>query len=143
VPEALEKINLEIQAVQRKIEANEVRYAEYMLEGADLVVVAYGMMGRIAQTAVKQARARGIRAGLLRPISLYPFPYERVAELVPTTTAFLVAEMSSGQMIEDVRLAVGHERPVSFCGRIGGIVPVPEEVLAGIEQLADQEHARS
>ena len=135
-PEVLEKVNIEIQAVQRKIESNEVRYAEYMLEAAEVVVVAYGMMGRIAQTAVKKARAKGIRAGLLRPISLYPFPYGRVADLVPTTSAFLVTEMSAGQMIEDVRLAVGHDRPVSFCGRMGGIVPVPEEILASIEETA-------
>jgi len=135
VPEVLERVNKDIQAAQRSICANEVRYREYMMEGAEIVVVAYGMMGRICQTAVKQARAQGIRAGLLRPISLYPFPYARLSELADTAKAFLVAEMSAGQMIEDVLLGVGRHVPVRLFGRMGGIVPVPEEVLEAITDL--------
>ncbi len=134
--EELERINNEIQAVQNTICAHEVRYADYMLDGAEIVVVAYGMMGRICQTAVKQARAEGIAVGLMRPISLYPFPYARLTELAATARAFLVAEMSAGQMIEDVRLAVGRVLPVHLFSRMGGVVPVPEEVLADIEDLA-------
>ena len=136
VPELLEQRNFEIQAVQRQICASEVRWDEYMLDGAEIVVVAYGIMGRICQTAIKRARADGIRVGLLRPISLYPFPYDRITALAETASAFLVAEMSAGQMIEDVRLAVGRNPPVHLFGRMGGIVPLPDEVLADLEKLA-------
>jgi 2-oxoglutarate ferredoxin oxidoreductase subunit alpha len=136
VPEALEKINIEIQGVQRQICANEVRYAEYLIDDAEIIVVAYGMMGRICQTAIKKARAAGMRVGLLRPISLYPFPYARVAGLANRAKAFLVAEMSAGQMIEDVQLGVGRFAPVHLFSRMGGIVPVPEEVLVDIEHIA-------
>ena len=136
-PEVLERMNVEIQATLRLICANEVRFAEYLMDGAEIVVVAYGMMGRICQTAVKHAREQGIRAGLLRPISLYPFPYQVIERLAGSAQAFLVAEMSAGQMIEDVRLATGHQAPVHFFGRIGGIVPVPEEVLEAIERAAE------
>jgi 2-oxoglutarate ferredoxin oxidoreductase subunit alpha len=123
--------------VQREICASEVRYSEYLIDDAEMVVVAYGMMGRVAQTAVKRARAEGIRAGLFRPISLYPFPYARITELAGKTKAMLVAEMSAGQMIEDVQLGVGRQVPVHFFGRMGGIVPVPEEILAEIQRLTE------
>ncbi len=136
VAEVLEQMNLEIQAVQREICANEVRFDEYMMDGAELVMVAYGMMGRICQTAVKKARSQGIAVGLVRPVSLFPFPYERIARLADSARGFLVAEMSAGQMIEDVQLAVGRQAPVHFFGRMGGMVPLPEEVLAEIETLA-------
>ena len=137
VADVLEHVNLEIQGVLRQICVNEVRFAEYMLEGAQIVVVAYGMMGRICQTAIKKARAKGIPVGLLRPISLYPFPYERIQDLADTARGFLVAEMSAGQMIDDVRLAVGRDMTVQLFGRMGGVVPVPEEVLTSIEMLAE------
>lgn len=135
-PEVLERMNFDIQAVQREICANEVRHTQYMMEDADIVVVAYGIMGRVCQTAIKKARADGIRVGLLRPISLYPFPYAVISELAGHVRSFLVAEMSAGQMIEDVQLAVGRQAPVSLFSRMGGIVPMPEDVLADIETLA-------
>jgi 2-oxoglutarate/2-oxoacid ferredoxin oxidoreductase subunit alpha len=137
-PEVLEQWNLDIQATQKLIRANEVRFTEYMLEGADIVLVAYGMMGRICQTAVKRARGLGIRAGLLRPISLYPFPYQAIEQLADSAQAFLVAEMSAGQMIEDVRLGAGRGVAVHFFGRMGGMVPVPEEVLEAIARVAER-----
>jgi 2-oxoglutarate ferredoxin oxidoreductase subunit alpha len=137
-PEDLEQMNIQIQAVQKRICENEVRFAEYMLDDAEIVVVAYGIMGRICQTAIKKARAAGVRVGLLRPISLYPFPYQRVTELAGTARAFLVAEMSAGQMIEDVQLGVGRQVPVELFSRMGGIVPVPEEILADILKLMDR-----
>lgn len=136
VPDELEKVNIELQAVQREICRNEVRFAEHLLDDADVVVVAYGMIGRIAQTAVGQARAQGLRAGLFRPVSLYPFPYARLTELAQTAKSFLVAEASAGQMIEDVQLAVGRQTPVHFFGRTGGNIPLPEEILAAIKRAA-------
>jgi 2-oxoglutarate/2-oxoacid ferredoxin oxidoreductase subunit alpha len=138
VPEVLEEWNKQIQAVQRQIVANEVRWQEYMMDGAEIVVVAYGIMGRICQTAIKRARAHRVPVGLVRPVSLYPFPYERIAQLADRGEAFLVAEMSAGQMVEDVQLAVGRQAPVHFFGRMGGMVPDPDEVQAEIEFLAEK-----
>jgi 2-oxoglutarate ferredoxin oxidoreductase subunit alpha len=131
----LEQEALRLQGIISEIEANEVRYAEYMMDGAEIVVVAYGTAGRIVQTAVKQARAQGIPAGLFRPISMFPFPYDRLDEVASTAKTILVVEMSAGQMIEDVRLATRSRVPISFFGRLGGIVPLPEDVLAEIKKL--------
>jgi 2-oxoglutarate ferredoxin oxidoreductase subunit alpha len=132
----LEAADIKLQAIIDDIRAKEVRYAEYMLDGAEIVVVAYGTAGRIVQTAVKQARAAGIAVGLFRPISMFPFPYDRLREIAATTRQFLVLELSAGQMIEDVRLATCGRVPISFYGRMGGIVPLPEDVLDQIEKLA-------
>jgi len=132
----LERENLRLQKIIHEIEANEVRYAEYEMEGAEIVVVAYGTAGRIVQTAVKQARAQGIPVGLFRPISMFPFPYERLDEIAETAKKILVVELSAGQMIEDVRLATNCRRPISFFGRLGGIVPLPEDILEEIVKLA-------
>jgi 2-oxoglutarate ferredoxin oxidoreductase subunit alpha len=132
----LEREDLRLQKIIHEIEANEVRYAEYEMEGAEIVVVAYGTAGRIVQTAVKQARAQGIPVGLFRPISMFPFPYERLDEIAETAKKILVVELSAGQMIEDVRLATDCRRPISFFGRLGGIVPLPEDILEEIVKLA-------
>ncbi len=131
----LEQENLRLQRILADIRANEVRYAEYMMEGAELVVVAYGTAGRIAQTAVKQARAEGLPVGLFRPITLFPFPYDRLDQIANSAKRFLVVELSAGQMIEDVRLAVHDRVPVSFFGRMGGVVPLPEDILAEIKNM--------
>jgi 2-oxoglutarate/2-oxoacid ferredoxin oxidoreductase subunit alpha len=131
----LEYENLRLQAIIAEIKANEVRYAEYMMEGAEIVVVAYGTAGRIVQTAVKQARAVGIPVGLFRPISMFPFPYDRLDQIGDTTRQFLVVEMSAGQMIEDVRLSIHDRVPISFFGKMGGLVPLPEDVLEQIRSL--------
>ncbi len=135
--EKLERENIQLQEIIHDIEANEVRYAEYMMEGAEIVVVAYGTAGRIAQTAVKQARAEGIPAGLFRPISMFPFPYARLGEIAEEAQQILVVELSAGQMIEDVRLATRCERPIAFYGKMGGIVPLPEDILNEIKKLAN------
>jgi 2-oxoglutarate ferredoxin oxidoreductase subunit alpha len=132
----LERENLRLQKIVSEIEANEVRYAEYEMEGAEIVVVAYGTAGRIVQTAVKQARADGIPVGLFRPISMFPFPYARLDEIADTARQILVVELSAGQMIEDVRLATNCRLPISFFGRLGGIVPLPEDILEEIVKLA-------
>ncbi|MBN1659738.1 MAG: 3-methyl-2-oxobutanoate dehydrogenase subunit VorB [Anaerolineae bacterium] len=130
----LERENLKLQEIITRIVANEVRYDEYMLDGAEIVVVAYGTAGRIVQTAVKQARADGIAAGLFRPISMFPFPYDRLREVAATAKQILVVELSAGQMIEDVRLATRDQVPISFFGKMGGVVPLPDQVLAEIKR---------
>ncbi|MCC6192485.1 MAG: 3-methyl-2-oxobutanoate dehydrogenase subunit VorB [Anaerolineales bacterium] len=137
-PENGEAFNLKLQAKFREIEQHEVRYHEHAVADADLIVVGFGTAGRVAQTAVKQARAVGKRVGFFRPISLFPFPKPRLAELAATTREFLVVEMNSGQMVEDVRLAVEGRVPVRFFGRMGGVVPYPDEILAEIERQLGQ-----
>jgi len=117
------------------IEANEVRYRDMLLEDAEIAIVAFGTAGRVAQSAVKAAREEGIRVGLMRPISLYPYPYARVADLAGQVRAILVVEMNGGQMIEDVRLATQGKVPISFYGRMGGMVPLPDEVLDAIRKV--------
>ena len=134
-PEVEEQFNRKLQSKLDVIRQNEVRYHTYELDGADYVVVAFGTAGRVAQTAVKQARAQGLPVGLFRPISLFPFPTERLRQLAETTRRFLVVEMNAGQMVEDVRLAVNGRVPVEFYGRMGGMVPLPDEVLEEIRRL--------
>lgn len=131
----LERENLRLQEIVQEIKANEVRYAEYMMDGAEIVVVAYGTAGRVVQTAVKQARAEGIPVGLFRPISMFPFPYEALDQATKNVRQVLVVELSGGQMIEDVRLATCDQVPISFYGRMGGVVPLPDDVLAEIKKL--------
>ncbi len=130
-----EKFNFKLVAKMRKIEAAEVRLREMATEDADIGVVAFGTAGRICQTAVKAAREEGIKVGLLRPISLYPYPYEHVRQLSKRVRSMLVVEMNGGQMLEDVRLAAEGRVPVSFYGRMGGMVPMPDEVLEAIRKL--------
>jgi 2-oxoglutarate ferredoxin oxidoreductase subunit alpha len=136
LPEAEEQFNLGLQGRLQEIRREEVRYHELLVEDAEIVVVGFGTAGRVAQTAVKQARASGLKAGLFRPISLFPFPAERLAALASgRARAFLVVEMNAGQMVEDVRLAVEGRAPVRFYGRMGGVVPLPDEILAAVHAL--------
>jgi 2-oxoglutarate ferredoxin oxidoreductase subunit alpha len=135
VPEDEEAFNRKLLVIQSHIAANEVRYHEYLLEDAELVVVGFGTAGRVAQTAVKAARAQGQRVGLFRPVSLRPFPSQRLAELAQRARAFLVVEMNAGQMVEDVRLAVNGRVPVDFYGRMGGVVPLPDEILETVQEM--------
>ena len=134
-PNIEEAFNRKLMAKQAVIEANEIRFREFMLEDADLAVVAFGTAGRIAQSAVRAAREAGIRVGLLRPVSLYPYPYSRVAELAEQVAGILVVEMNGGQMVEDVRLAVQGSVPVEFYGRMGGVTPLPDEIFEAIGKL--------
>ncbi len=134
-PEELETFNIKLQAKLKTIAANEVRYKEYMIEGAELIVVGFGTAGRVAQTAVKMARAQGIPVGLLRPITLWPFPEIRLSQLADEARGFLCVEMNTGQMIDDVKIAVAGQCPVEFYGRTGGMVPLPDEVFAAIAKL--------
>jgi 2-oxoglutarate ferredoxin oxidoreductase subunit alpha len=136
VPERLEEINLGLQRKLVQIRANEVRYTEYLMDDAAYFVSGFGTAGRVALTAVKQARAEGIPVGLLRPISLYPFPDEAIARRAGQAQGVLVVEMNAGQMLDDVRLAVEGRCPVRFYGRMGGMIPMPDEVLGQIREMA-------
>jgi 2-oxoglutarate/2-oxoacid ferredoxin oxidoreductase subunit alpha len=131
-----EKTNLRLISRQRAIQANEVRYKEYYLDDAEFVIIGFGTAGRVALSAVRKARAQGIKVGLLRPITVSPFPTEIIEQLTGHIRGFLVTEMNSGQMLEDVRLAVKGRVPVEFYGRMGGVVPFTEEILHEIERLS-------
>lgn len=117
------------------IKANEQRAETYLTEDAEIVIVAYGASARVARSAVSKAREQGIKAGLIRPITLWPYPEDAIETVIPTAQAFLVVEMSMGQMVDDVRLAVNGRRPVNFFGHTGGIIPTPEEVLVCLEKI--------
>jgi 2-oxoglutarate ferredoxin oxidoreductase subunit alpha len=129
-----EAFNLKLQARLAEIAPREQRWAEAYTADARLLVVGYGTAGRIAQSAVETARAKGLPVGLLRPISLWPFPTARIAALSTQVDAALVVEMNAGQMLEDVKLAVQGRVPVEFYGRMGGSVPVPDEISAAIDK---------
>ncbi len=133
-PEALELHNRHLQAKYRTIEAREVRWAEERLDDAEIAIVAYGTAARVARTAIERARDHGLAAGLFRPISLWPFPSEALAAVASQVRAILVVELSAGQMVEDVRLAVAGATPVCFYGRSGGIVPTPGEVVDALRR---------
>ena len=133
--ENMEATNLRLQAKLKEIAANEVRWKEYSTEDAEILLVAFGTVGRICQTVVREARAMGIKAGLLRPITLWPFPSERIAELAGQVQGILTVEMNAGQMVEDVRLAAEWRCPVRFYGRMGGIIPLPDDILPELEAL--------
>jgi 2-oxoglutarate ferredoxin oxidoreductase subunit alpha len=135
LPEDEEQFNQTLQAKFAEMTHNEVRYHEYATDDAEWLVVGFGTAGRVAQTAVKQARALGLKVGLHRPISLFPFPEHRLADLAGRVRGCLVVEMNAGQMVEDVRLAVNGRTPVTFYGRMGGMVPLPDEVLAAIQRM--------
>jgi 2-oxoglutarate/2-oxoacid ferredoxin oxidoreductase subunit alpha len=121
-----------------RIKANEIRYKGYFLDDAEYVVIGFGTAGRIALTAVRNARAEGIKVGLFRPISLSPFPFEKIEELTKTMQGILVTEMNTGQMLEDVKMAVKGRVPIEFYARVGGIVPYPDEILGEIRRLVHE-----
>ena len=132
-PHRQEVFNLKLQKKYREIETNEVRYEALYCEDADYIFVAYGSCARICQKSIQLAREAGIKVGLLRPITLYPFPSQAISDLCPKVKGFLSVEMSSGQMIEDVRLAVNGRVKVDYYGRMGGVVPTPEEIVDALK----------
>ncbi|MBQ3065178.1 MAG: 3-methyl-2-oxobutanoate dehydrogenase subunit VorB [Clostridia bacterium] len=136
-PDELEKTNFERYERYRQIEENEVMYESFMMEDAEYCVVAFGIAARISKNAVLAARNQGIKVGLIRPITLWPFPTEVIAKAADQVKGFVSVELSMGQMIEDVRLASSCKKPVLLCNRTGGMIPTPEEVLAKISELAD------
>ncbi len=135
-PQVLEDTVLARQKKYDYILENEVKYETDSVEDADIVLVAYGTIGRVAKNAMLKARAEGIKVGLIRPITLWPFPSKAINEIASKAKAFISVEMSMGQMVEDVRLAVNGKAPVYFTGRTGGIIPQPTEILAKIKEVA-------
>jgi len=132
---ALEKLNNKLLDKYKQVEKNEVLCEQYEIDDAEIVVVAYGVAARIVRGAVSRAREEGIKAGWIRPITLWPFPTGQVSRAAEEFRIFLVVEMSNGQMVEDVRLAVNGRSPVLFYGRPGGGVPTVDEILDQIRQL--------
>jgi len=132
---SLEKHNYKLQAKYEQVQKNEVLCEQYEVDEAEIVVLAYGVAARIVRSAVKKARQEGIKAGWIRPITLWPFPTEQIAKAADELSIFLVVEMSMGQMVEDVKLAVAGKVPVVFYGRAGGGVPSVDQVVEKIKQL--------
>lgn len=139
-PEDMEKRNLKLQAKYKKIQGNETRFEEYRTEDADFVIVAYGLCSRITKRTVDLGREAGLKLGLFRPVTLWPFPSSRLSELASRNQIkfFISIEMNAGQMVEDVKLAVCGKKPVHFFGRLGGIVPTPEECFDAVQSHIDR-----
>ena len=133
-PDQLEAKNFERYAKYAVVEENEPMWEEYMMEDAEICVVAFGIASRVAKNAVVAARAEGIKAGLIRPITLWPFPKKALAAAADKVNGFVSVELSMGQMIEDVRLATECKKPVGLCNRAGGMIPSPDEVLESLRK---------
>jgi len=134
----LEAVNIRLQKKLAEIKENEVRWQEYETEDADLLLVAYGTVGRICISVMREARKQGLKVGLLRPQTLWPFPEQRIHELAKEVRGILVAEMNAGQMLEDVERAVRSPVPVHFHGRMGGVFPMVDEILADVKTLDEE-----
>lgn len=134
-PLSHERFNHKLQAKYAEMRKNEVRYEEVMCEDAEYLIVAYGISSRISQKAIEILRAEGVKVGLLRPITLFPFPQEQMAERASQLKGILCVESSAGQMIEDVRLAVGNQMKVAHFGRLGGVIHTPNEVVDAMKNL--------
>ena len=133
-PEELELKNFERYERYKTVEENEQMWEEYMMEDAEICVVAFGIASRVAKNAVVAARKEGIKVGLIRPITLWPFPKKAMEAAAEKVKSFISVELSMGQMIEDVRLYTGCKKPVTLCNRCGGMIPSPEQVLESIRQ---------
>lgn len=135
-PEKMEEVNRRLQAKYTLMNEEEVRYELVSTDDADILVVAYGLAARISHRAVEMAREHGIKVGLMRPITLYPYPYHILHQLSKKVASILVVELNAGQMVEDVRLGVEGAVPIKFYGRMGGIIPPPEEVYQEVIALS-------
>lgn len=134
-PVELEKLNIEYQKKYREIEKNEISYKEYFMDDAEYMFVGYGTIGRILISVIKEAREQGIKIGLFRPISLWPFPYKELKKASKGKKAIIDVEMSEGQMIEDVKLSIEDSSRIHFYGRSGGIIPEPGEILEIMKKI--------
>lgn len=134
-PKALEDHVIKLEQKYAKMKENEVRYEEYNLEDAEVVIVAYGTTSRIAKNAIAKCAEEGIKVGLIRPITLWPFPDAAFDKITDKTKAILTVEMSTGQMIDDVKMAINGRKPVYFYGRTGGMVPTPNAILEEIKKI--------
>ncbi len=132
VPEELEELNFARYERYKTIEENEVMYEEYMMEDAEICIAAFGIAARVAKNAIVKAREEGIKVGMIRPITLWPFPKKPFEAAAEKCKQFISVELSMGQMIEDVKLATGCKAPVTLCNRAGGMIPSPEQVLEAI-----------
>lgn len=132
-PEVMEKRNLHLQEKYRVIKENEVRYETHLCDDADYIIVAFGSAARISEKAIEMAREEGLKVGLFRPVTLWPFPSNEIAEISKGKKGILVTEINAGQMIDDVRLATLGRLPVESFGRLGGIVPEPEEIVNALK----------
>ncbi len=135
-PEQLEKTNFERFEKYKKIEETEAECEEFMTDDAEVIVVAFGIAARVSKNAVRAAREKGIKAGLIRPVTLWPFPKNSLLKAAEKAKAFISVELSMGQMVEDVELAIRCSRPVYLCNRTGGMIPTPQQVLDCIEKAA-------
>ncbi len=135
-PEVLEKTVVERFERYAKVEENEVIYDKYLCDDADIVIVSYGITARVARSAVKMARENGIKAGLFRPVTLYPFPVKELKEVANTAKQFLSVEMNMGQMVNDIKVAIDCKIPVTHFGRTGGMVPTVDEIYENIVKLS-------
>jgi 2-oxoglutarate ferredoxin oxidoreductase subunit alpha len=137
-PVILEKHNLEINRKVQEMTKNEVRVETHLTDDAEIIIAAYGTVARIAKTAIKDLRERGVRVGMIRPVTVFPFPYETFEKMAERVSEFLVVEMSFGQMVEDVRLGVCGKGKVHFYGRTGGMVPSYDEIITETEKLVKE-----
>ena len=136
-PENLEKQNFARFERYKKIEESECLWEEYMMDDAEICIVACGITARVSRNAIVEARKQGIKVGMLRPITLWPFPKKAMAAAAEKVNAFLCVEMNMGQMKEDVELAIRCRKPVELCCRVGGMIPTPDEVLEHIKKIAE------
>jgi pyruvate/2-oxoacid:ferredoxin oxidoreductase alpha subunit len=142
LPEELENHVLHLEEKYTQASRGTAMFEKYRTSDADVITIGYGIVARILKTAVDLARSRGIKAGLLRPITLWPFPTREIAFESEWTKCFLTVELSNGQMVEDVRLAVNGQRPVKFYSRVGGMVPTTDELLEQIIKASEVEDVR-
>ena len=134
--EELEQQNIERYERYKVVEENEVRYEEYRMEDAEICVVAFGVCARVARNAIEEARKMGLKVGMIRPITLWPFPKDVLKKAAEKCHTFVSVEMSMGQMVEDIELAIRCQRPVLCCSRVGGIIPSPDEVVEKLQEAA-------
>ena len=134
VPEELEKLNFARFERYKKVEENEVMYESFMMDDAEICVVAFGIAARVSKNAIVEARKKGVKVGMIRPITLWPFPKKALLDAAEKAHTFISVELSMGQMIEDIELAIKCKRPVMLCNRVGGMIPSPDMVLEAIEK---------
>ncbi|MBE6633862.1 MAG: 3-methyl-2-oxobutanoate dehydrogenase subunit VorB, partial [Ruminococcaceae bacterium] len=135
-PDALEKTNFERFERYAEIEAKEAMWEEYLMEDAEICIAAFGIAARVSKNAINEARAQGIKVGMIRPKTLWPFPKAPFRAAADRVKAMISVELSMGQMIEDVRLATECKVPVTLCNRVGGMIPSPDQILKAIQEIA-------
>ena len=136
-PDELEKLNFQRFERYKKIEETECLWEEYLMDDAEICIVATGITARVSRNAIVEARKQGLKVGMIRPITLWPFPKKVLAQAADKVKAFLCVEMNMGQMKQDVELAIRCKKPVALCNRVGGMIPSPDEVLDSIRKIAE------